>query len=153
MSASGGTAGAASPSATSAPGEGAPFSTSGATGRFSGRPAPYHASSMSPPPPVGAEARSEASSPAAAPSQNQMALAGGGHLPVVGPQQHPNLPFHPVSPQQPGVVRGMPSQYVKLNVGGTLFYTTLGTLTKHDNMLRAMFSGRMEVLSDAEGMS
>ena len=42
-------------------------------------------------------------------------------------------------------------QYVKLNVGGSLHYTTLGTLTKHDNMLRAMFSGRMEVLTDAEG--
>merc|ERR1712179_524868 len=44
-----------------------------------------------------------------------------------------------------------PSQYVKLNVGGSLHYTTIGTLTKHDNMLRAMFSGRMEVLTDAEG--
>merc|ERR1711936_1229719 len=44
-----------------------------------------------------------------------------------------------------------PSQYVKLNVGGYLHYTTIGTLTKHDNMLRAMFSGRMEVLTDSEG--
>ena len=44
-----------------------------------------------------------------------------------------------------------PSQYVKLNVGGSLHYTTIGTLTKHDNMLRAMFSGRMEVLTDSEG--
>merc|ERR1711862_843104 len=44
-----------------------------------------------------------------------------------------------------------PSQYVKLNVGGYLHYTTIGTLTKHDNMLRAVFSGRMEVLSDSEG--
>ena len=50
-----------------------------------------------------------------------------------------------------GVVKGAPSQYVKLNVGGCLYYTTVGTLTKHDNMLRAMFSGRMEVLTDAEG--
>ena len=50
-----------------------------------------------------------------------------------------------------GMVKGSPSQYVKLNVGGTLYYTTIGTLTKHDNMLRAMFSGRMEVLSDSEG--
>lgn len=37
------------------------------------------------------------------------------------------------------------SQYVKLNVGGALFQTTLTTLLKHDTMLRAMFSGRMEV--------
>ena len=28
------------------------------------------------------------------------------------------------------------SKYIKLNVGGTLFYTTMATLTKHDNMLR-----------------
>jgi len=44
-----------------------------------------------------------------------------------------------------------PNQYVKLNVGGSLHYTTMGTLTKEDNMLRAMFSGRMVVLSDKEG--
>lgn len=50
-----------------------------------------------------------------------------------------------------GVIKGSPSQYVKLNVGGSLHYTTIGTLTKHDNMLRAMFSGRMEVLTDSEG--
>lgn len=51
----------------------------------------------------------------------------------------------------PSVVKGNPSQYVKLNVGGSLHYTTIGTLTKHDNMLRAMFSGRMEVLTDSDG--
>ena len=49
------------------------------------------------------------------------------------------------------VIKGNASQYVKLNVGGALFYTTIGTLTKQDNMLRAMFSGRMEVLTDPEG--
>lgn len=49
------------------------------------------------------------------------------------------------------MVRGNPSQYVKLNVGGSLHYTTIGTLTKDDNMLRAMFSGRMEVLTDSDG--
>ena len=49
------------------------------------------------------------------------------------------------------VIKGSPSQYVKLNVGGSLHYTTIGTLTKHDTMLRAMFSGRMEVLTDSEG--
>ena len=48
-------------------------------------------------------------------------------------------------------MEGSPSQYVKLNVGGSLHYTTIGTLTKHDTMLRAMFSGRMEVLTDSEG--
>lgn len=44
-------------------------------------------------------------------------------------------------------------KYVKVNVGGSLFCTTLGTLTKHDNMLRAMFSGRMELETDDEGTS
>lgn len=46
----------------------------------------------------------------------------------------------------------VPTKYVKLNVGGSLFYTTLGTLTKRaDSMLRAMFSGRMDVLTDNDG--
>lgn len=49
------------------------------------------------------------------------------------------------------LIKGCPSQYVKMNVGGVLYYTTLGTLTKHDTMLRAMFSGRMEVEADSEG--
>jgi len=50
------------------------------------------------------------------------------------------------------VIKGNPSQYVKLNVGGSLHYTTIGTLTKvQDTMLQAMFSGRMEVLTDSEG--
>ncbi len=43
-------------------------------------------------------------------------------------------------------------KYVKLNVGGSLFYTTLGTLTKQDNMLRAMFSERIPLETDEEGM-
>lgn len=42
-------------------------------------------------------------------------------------------------------------KYAKLNIGGSLFYTTIGTLTKHDTMLKAMFSGRMNVLTDTEG--
>ncbi|XP_062822638.1 BTB/POZ domain-containing adapter for CUL3-mediated RhoA degradation protein 3 [Anolis carolinensis] len=42
-------------------------------------------------------------------------------------------------------------RYVKLNVGGALSYTTTQTLTKQDTMLKAMFSGRMEVLTDSEG--
>lgn len=44
-----------------------------------------------------------------------------------------------------------PKKYAKLNIGGSLFYTTIGTLTKHDTMLKAMFSGRMKVLTDTEG--
>lgn len=56
-----------------------------------------------------------------------------------------------MSGEQKTVIKGNPSQYVKLNIGGSLHYTTIGTLTKHDTMLRAMFSGRMEVLTDSEG--
>ncbi|XP_073983167.1 BTB/POZ domain-containing adapter for CUL3-mediated RhoA degradation protein 3 [Rhodnius prolixus] len=56
-----------------------------------------------------------------------------------------------MSGDQKTVIEGKPSQYVKLNIGGSLHYTTIGTLTKHDTMLRAMFSGRMEVLTDSEG--
>ena len=56
-----------------------------------------------------------------------------------------------MSGDQKTTINGSPSQYVKLNVGGALHYTTIGTLTKHDTMLRAMFSGRMEVLTDSEG--
>ncbi|XP_033118788.1 BTB/POZ domain-containing adapter for CUL3-mediated RhoA degradation protein 3-like [Anneissia japonica] len=55
------------------------------------------------------------------------------------------------SPATSRRVKGAPSKYVKLNVGGSLHYTTIDTLTKEDNMLRAMFSGRMEVLTDSEG--
>lgn len=43
------------------------------------------------------------------------------------------------------------NKYVRLNVGGSLHYTTVQVLTRHDTMLKAMFSGRMEVLTDKEG--
>ena len=36
-------------------------------------------------------------------------------------------------------------------MGGSLYYTTVRALTRHDTMLKAMFSGRMEVLTDKEG--
>lgn len=42
-------------------------------------------------------------------------------------------------------------KYVKLNVGGSLHMTTLSTLKKQDSMLRAMFSGRMVIMTDKEG--
>lgn len=45
-----------------------------------------------------------------------------------------------------------PSEYVKLNVGGSLHYTTISTLRKYETMLRAMFSGRMDVQTDSEGI-
>lgn len=58
-----------------------------------------------------------------------------------------------MSGDQKTMLKGNCSQYVKLNVGGILYYTTIGTLTKNnENMLSAMFSGRMEVLTDSEGI-
>ncbi|XP_053211147.1 BTB/POZ domain-containing adapter for CUL3-mediated RhoA degradation protein 2-like isoform X2 [Panonychus citri] len=42
-------------------------------------------------------------------------------------------------------------EYVKLNVGGSLFQTTIFTLTRVDCMLRAMFSGQLPVQKDQEG--
>lgn len=46
---------------------------------------------------------------------------------------------------------GLGNKYVRLNVGGTLFYTTLQVLTSHNSMLKAMFSGKKEVFTDKEG--
>ena len=43
-------------------------------------------------------------------------------------------------------------KYVKLNVGNHLFLTSFDTLMKEDTMFKAMFSGRMEVVQDSEGM-
>ncbi|XP_033853959.1 BTB/POZ domain-containing adapter for CUL3-mediated RhoA degradation protein 1 [Acipenser ruthenus] len=43
------------------------------------------------------------------------------------------------------------SKYVKLNVGGSLHYTTVQTLSKQDSLLKEMFSGSVEVLTDSEG--
>ena len=37
-------------------------------------------------------------------------------------------------------------RYVKLNVGGWLYQTTVTTLTSGDHMLASMFSGRLDVV-------
>merc|ERR1711990_904455 len=42
-------------------------------------------------------------------------------------------------------------RYIKLNVGGYLFTTTLSTLNYGETMLSAMFSGRMAVDQDDSG--
>jgi len=39
-------------------------------------------------------------------------------------------------------------RYIKLNVGGCLYQTTLSTLSNGDTMLKAMFSGRLDVVKD-----
>lgn len=88
-----------------------------------------------PPPPPGMSA--EASGPAAAEAQS---------LEVPKPAGlEPGSAAYGLKPLTPN------SKYVKLNVGGSLHYTTLRTLTGQDTMLKAMFSGRAEVLTDAGG--
>lgn len=46
---------------------------------------------------------------------------------------------------------GLGNKYVRLNVGGNLFYTTLQVLTRENSLLKAMFSGKKEVFTDKEG--
>uniref|UniRef100_A0A3B4TM52 BTB/POZ domain-containing adapter for CUL3-mediated RhoA degradation protein 2 n=1 Tax=Seriola dumerili TaxID=41447 RepID=A0A3B4TM52_SERDU len=72
------------------------------------------------------------------------------------------LPQHHTSPAPPlacpktktcsyrGAV-GLGNKYVRLNVGGTLFYSTLQILTRQNSLLKAMFSGQKEVFTDKEG--
>uniref|UniRef100_A0A3B3C2M5 Potassium channel tetramerisation-type BTB domain-containing protein n=1 Tax=Oryzias melastigma TaxID=30732 RepID=A0A3B3C2M5_ORYME len=43
------------------------------------------------------------------------------------------------------------SKYVKLNVGGTLHYTTVQTLSKEDSLLRRICNGDTEATIDSEG--
>lgn len=44
------------------------------------------------------------------------------------------------------------SKYVRLNVGGSLHYTTVQTLSKEDSLLRSMCNGLTEVTIDSEGV-
>ncbi|KAK1785935.1 hypothetical protein P4O66_017685 [Electrophorus voltai] len=43
------------------------------------------------------------------------------------------------------------NKYVRLNVGGDLYYSTVQVLTRQDTLLKLMFSGKMEVFTDKEG--
>ncbi|KAI5626772.1 BTB/POZ domain-containing protein TNFAIP1 isoform X1 [Silurus asotus] len=43
------------------------------------------------------------------------------------------------------------SKYVRLNVGGALYYSTVQVLTRQDTLLKSMFSGKLEVFTDKEG--
>ena len=42
-------------------------------------------------------------------------------------------------------------RYVRFNVGGSLFSTTIATVCKRDTMLRAMFTGELAVQVDSDG--
>ncbi|XP_075993259.1 BTB/POZ domain-containing adapter for CUL3-mediated RhoA degradation protein 2 [Genypterus blacodes] len=67
------------------------------------------------------------------------------------PQHHARAPAPPLSCPKAGTCGHRGSRYVRLNVGGSLFYSTLQVLTRHSSMLRAMFSGKKEVFADREG--
>lgn len=43
------------------------------------------------------------------------------------------------------------SKYIKLNVGGSLHYTTVQTLSKEDSLLQSICNGGTEVTIDSEG--
>lgn len=43
------------------------------------------------------------------------------------------------------------SKYVRLNVGGALYYSAMHVLTRQDTLLKSMFSGKVEVFTDKEG--
>ena len=45
----------------------------------------------------------------------------------------------------------MGSKYVKLNVSGSLHYTTIQTLSKEDSLLRSICTGDIEAMIDPEG--
>ena len=53
----------------------------------------------------------------------------------------------------PSATKPLSHKYIKLNIGGMLYVSTLDTLTREDSMLRAMFSGRMNMDKDEEGNS
>src|SRR5690606_32379117 len=56
--------------------------------------------------------------------------------------------FHSPLPTQNNGIAGM----VKLNVGGSIFCTTINTLTQgKSSMLSAMYSGRYDPYTDADG--
>lgn len=72
----------------------------------------------------------------------------------VEPSQTDSLAFQPSTSSafsKQVYIDGPSTQYVKLNVGGEIFQTTLGTLVKYDSMFRTMFQGQVPVLQDEAG--
>ena len=67
------------------------------------------------------------------------------------PHYTPLPPKHTQFPAAHSPATRFSHKYVKLNIGGMLYVSTLDTLTREDSMLRAMFSGRMNMDRDEEG--
>ncbi|KAM6945910.1 BTB/POZ domain-containing adapter for CUL3-mediated RhoA degradation protein 2 isoform 2-T2 [Aplochiton taeniatus] len=83
-------------------------------------------------------------------------MSGESCLPRLGPQldsSSPALSLACPKTKTCSYIRavGLGNKYVRLNVGGSLFYTTLQVLTRQDSMLKSMFSGKKEVFTDREG--
>lgn len=62
---------------------------------------------------------------------------------TTNPSHNPVKLIHSLSP--------LNQRYVKLNIGGYLYTTSIDTLTREDNMLRAMLMGRLDICCDSEG--
>lgn len=67
---------------------------------------------------------------------------------ILNPSNSVTIPTTTISSQS---IMNNNHRYVKFNVGGRLFTTSLDTLLKQDNMFRAMFSGRIDVCTDMDG--
>lgn len=65
------------------------------------------------------------------------------------PSCTPPSPSHGVEKKAGPGLAG--NKYVKLNVGGSLHYTTVQTLSKEDSLLRRICDGSVEVTIDSEG--
>ena len=67
---------------------------------------------------------------------------------ILNPTHSVTIPTTLISSQS---IMNNSHRYLKFNVGGRLFTTSLDTLLKQDNMFRAMFSGRIDVCTDTDG--
>ncbi|XP_026853700.2 BTB/POZ domain-containing adapter for CUL3-mediated RhoA degradation protein 1 [Electrophorus electricus] len=68
---------------------------------------------------------------------------------VLGPDPAPSAPSHGIEEKAGRGLAG--SKYVKLNVGGSIHYTTVQTLSKEDSLLKSMCDGSVDVTIDSEG--
>lgn len=75
--------------------------------------------------------------------------SGGGHAADSAQSVVPQPVCHNTDEQRNQGLLG--SKYVKLNVGGSLHYTTVQTLSKEDSMLRSICNGETDVTIDSEG--
>ncbi|XP_076832560.1 BTB/POZ domain-containing adapter for CUL3-mediated RhoA degradation protein 2 [Brachyhypopomus gauderio] len=81
-------------------------------------------------------------------------MAGRSCLPQPLPQAGPIVPVSSVPCPKTKTCSdhgALGNKYVRLNVGGVLYYSTVQVLTRQETLLRSMFSGKVEVFADKEG--